>query len=79
MSDEHKAALAEGRRIGKVVRDYLEVLSERTAPGKRGRKRTPESVQSRIDKIAGEIETASPLQRLQLTQERLDLEDLQGN
>lgn len=72
MSDEHKAALAEGRSQGRAVRRYLEAL-EANKP-KRGRKRTPESIQKRLDKIATELEAADPLKRLQLTQEQLDLE-----
>ena len=72
MSDEHKAALAEGRSQGRAVRLYLEAL-EANKP-KRGRKRTPESVQKRLDKIIAELPTADPLKRLQLTQEQLDLE-----
>ena len=72
MSDEHKAALAEGRAQGRAVRLYLEAL-EANKP-KRGRKRTPESVQKRLDRIAVELPAADPLKRLQLTQEQLDLE-----
>jgi hypothetical protein len=72
MSDEHKAALAEGRSQGRAVRVYLEAL-EANKP-KRGRKRTPDSVKKRLEKIAVELETADPLKRLQLTQEQLDLE-----
>lgn len=72
MSDEHKAALAEGRAQGRAVRVYLEAL-EANKP-KRGRKRTPDSVKKRLDKIVVELETADPLKRLQLTQEQLDLE-----
>jgi hypothetical protein len=72
MSDEHKAALAEGRSQGRAVRRYLEAL-EANKP-KRGRKRTPDSIQKRLDKIATELEAADPLKRLQLTQEQLDLE-----
>jgi hypothetical protein len=72
MSDEHKAALAEGRAQGRAVRNYLEAL-EANKP-KRGRKRTADSVKKRLEKIAVELETADPLKRLQLTQEQLDLE-----
>lgn len=71
MSDEHKAALAEGRNQGRSVRRYLEAL-EAHKP-KRGRKRTPESMQKRLDRIDTELATADPLKRLQLIQERLDL------
>lgn len=72
MSDSHKAALAEGRAQGRAVRSYLEAL-EAHKP-RRGRKRTPESMQRRLDKIDAEYATADPLKRLQLAQERLDLQ-----
>ena len=71
MSDEHKAALAEGRNQGRAVRRYLEAL-EAHKP-RRGRKRTPESIQKRLAKIESELENADALKRLQLIQERLDL------
>jgi len=72
MSDEHKAALAKGRMEGRVVRDYLEGL--RATKPKRGRKRTPETVQKRLDAIETELEGASPMDELLLVQERRDLE-----
>lgn len=71
MSDEHKAALAEGRNQGRSVRRYLEAL-EAHKP-KRGRKRTTESIRRRLDRIDEELVNADPLKRLQLIQERLDL------
>lgn len=73
MSSEHKAALAEGRRLGRTVRAYLEALE--TNKPKRGRKRTTDSVAKRLERLAAEIENADPLRRLQLIQERLDLQD----
>ncbi|MDA3041101.1 MAG: hypothetical protein O3C27_16545 [Actinomycetota bacterium] len=73
MTNEHKAALAEGRRLGRTVRAYLEALE--TNKPKRGRKRTSDSVSKRLDRLSEEIETADPLRRLQLIQERLDLQD----
>ena len=72
MSDEHKAALAEGREQGRVVRRYLEAL-EWHRP-KRGRKRTPESITKRLAAIDEQLPAADPLNRLHLVQERLDLE-----
>ncbi len=72
MTDEHKAALAEGRRQGRAVRGYLEAL-EAHRP-KRGRKRTPESMRARMAAIESSLESAGPMKRLQLVQERLDLE-----
>src|SRR3546814_14581824 len=71
MSDEHKAALAEGRNQGRAVRRYLEAL-EAHKP-KRGRKRTAESIQKRLAAIDADLASADPLKRVQLIQERLDL------
>jgi hypothetical protein len=72
LTDEHKAALAEGRSQGRAVRRYLEALDSHRP--KRGRKRTPESMKKRMEKIDQELQTADPLQRLHLVQERLDLQ-----
>jgi hypothetical protein len=72
MSDEHKAALAEGREQGRAVRRYLEAL-ESTKP-RRGRKRTPESIQKRLAAIEEQLGSADPLNRVHLVQERIDLE-----
>jgi serine/threonine protein phosphatase PrpC len=72
MSDEHKAALAKGREEGKIVRDYLEAL--RANKPKRGRKRTPESVNKRLDAIEEALPDASAMDELRLVQERRDLQ-----
>jgi hypothetical protein len=72
MSDSHKAALAEGRDQGRAVRRYLEAL-EAHKP-KRGRKRTPESVQKRLETINEKLSDADALTRLHLVQERMNLE-----
>src|SRR6478736_1792956 len=71
MSADHKAALAEGREQGRKVRYYLEALDAHKP--KRGRKRTPDSIRKRLDKIETELETADALKRVQLVQERIDL------
>lgn len=71
MTDEHKAALERGRAEGRVVRDYLEGL--RSAKPKRGRKRTPDSIRKRLDKIDEALADASAIDELQLVQERRDL------
>ncbi len=73
MSAEHKQALAIGREQGRAVRRYLEAL-EAHRP-KRGRKRTPESIQKRLADIESRLETADPLTRLQLVQERMNLQN----
>lgn len=72
MSDEHKAALAEGRREGRAVRAYLEALDAHRP--KRGRKRTPESIRSKLAKINETIDGADPVKKLEMIQERMDLE-----
>ncbi len=76
MSDEHKAALAVGRNESRSVRLYLEAL-EANRP-KRGRKRSTESMESRLSAIDDEIATADPLRRLKLIQEKIDLEAALG-
>jgi hypothetical protein len=72
MSDEHKAALAEGREQGRGVRLYLEAL-EKNRP-KRGRKRTTDSITRRLDAIDQKLVEADPLTRLHLIQERMNLQ-----
>jgi hypothetical protein len=72
MSDEHKQALAQGRAQGRAIRTYLEALE--THRPKRGRKRTPESIAKRLDRINEDLETADPIKRVSLIQERFDLE-----
>jgi len=72
MSDDHKAALAEGRSQGRAVRVYLEAIAANKP--KRGRKRTADSIAARLDAIAAELVDAEPLKQLQLTQEQLDLQ-----
>ena len=71
MSAEHKAALAAGRAEGRAVKDYLQALED--SRPKRGRRRTPDSIQKRLDTIEEAIETADPMTRLALIQERNDL------
>lgn len=73
MTDEHKAALAAGRNEGRAVRRYLEAV-EAHKP-KRGRKRTPESIQKRLGVIEHQLASADPLSRVNLIQERMDLTD----
>ena len=72
MSDEHRAALAVGRARARAVRNYLEAVESHRP--KQGRRRTPESMRERIAAIDSEMDAAKPLQRLHMTQEKLDLE-----
>ncbi len=71
MTDEHKAALAAGRAEGRAVRAYLDAL--RSNKPKRGRRRTPETIQKRLAAIEAELADADPVTELKLVQERLDL------
>jgi hypothetical protein len=71
MTDEHKAALERGRAEGRMVRDYLEAL--RNNRPKRGRKRTPDSIDQRLRKIEESLPDATAIEELQLIQERRDL------
>lgn len=73
MSAEHKAALAKGREEGLAVRRYLEAL-ESSKP-RRGRRRTPASIQRKLSAIDNQLAAAEPLSRLHLMQERKDLQD----
>ncbi len=72
MSAAHKEALAIGREEGRSVRQYLEAL-EAHKP-KRGRKRSPETIQRRLHQIEDKLETADPLSRVHLVQERMNLQ-----
>jgi hypothetical protein len=72
MSDTHKTALEQGRAEGRVVRDYLDAL--RSNKPKRGRKRTAESITTRLARIADELPNANSVDELNLLQERRDLE-----
>ena len=73
MTDQHKAALSQGRQEGRAVRDYLDSL--RTNKPKRGRKRTADSIRKRLDAIDDELTTADALTELKLVQERRNLQD----
>ena len=71
MSDEHKAALARGRKETRAVKRYLQALGAR----KPGRPVTPERLKERIAALGGKIaEEADPLKALEMRQSRLDAE-----
>jgi hypothetical protein len=72
MTSEHKRALAQGRAEGRAVRAYLEALDQNRP--RRGRPRTPASIEKRRKAVESELADAAPLQRLQLVQERMNLE-----
>jgi len=72
MTDEHKRKLALGREQGRAVKAYLDALEQHRP--RRGRQRTVDGIKARLAKIEGELADASSLKRLQLVQERRDLE-----
>ena len=72
MSADHKQALAQGREEGRAVRHYLEALDAHRP--KRGRKRTAETIEKRLAALEGQLADADPLTRLQLVQERMNLQ-----
>ena len=59
--------------MGRAVKNYLSAL-ESNRP-KRGRKRTPESIERRLVAIDEQYEDADPIKRLSIAQERIDLRD----
>ncbi|MFP5331789.1 MAG: hypothetical protein ACLGHX_05460 [Acidimicrobiia bacterium] len=72
MSDEHKAALAQGRREGRAVKEYLKLLGSRRP----GRPVTRESLEKRIAGLNEKIDAEEdPLKKLEMIQSRIDAED----
>ena len=72
VSEEAKSARALGQAQGRTVSGYLSAL-DLTKP-KRGRQRSTEKMQSRIDELPDEIAHAKPLKRVHLIQELMDLQ-----
>ena len=72
MSTAHKEAMAAGRAEGRVVKAYLDALQDQRP--RRGRPRTADSIRARLSAIETELREATSLRRLQLLQERRDLE-----
>ncbi|MBW3578977.1 MAG: hypothetical protein KY462_14805 [Actinobacteria bacterium] len=73
LSEEHKQALAKGRRQAKAVRDYLEALdSTRRRPGRPVDRR---SLEKKIQRVQAQIdEETNAAKRVELIQRRLDAE-----
>jgi hypothetical protein len=72
LTAEHKEAMAAGRAEGRAVKAYLDALAEHRP--RRGRQRTAETIRRQLAAITTELGTATSLRRLQLIQERRDLE-----
>lgn len=70
MSQEHKDALARGRKEARAVKAYLRALGSRRP----GRPVTKESLESRLSKVAERLgSTDDPLKRVELYQSKLDI------
>jgi len=71
MSDEHKAALAQGRKEARAIKTYLKALESR----KPGRPVTKEGLDKRLEKVNSKIANSdNPLETVDLIQSRLDIE-----
>lgn len=71
VSESHKKAMAQGRADGRIVKNYLEALAQNKP--RRGRRRTPDSIRQQLAAIDEALESADPLRRVQLVQDRIDL------
>ena len=71
MSNEHKAALAQGRRESKAIKSYLEALAARRP----GRPLTSDGLNMRMKKVNEKLESSQdPLEKVELVQSKLDIE-----
>lgn len=71
MTEEHKAALAEGRKQARAIKSYLKAIASR----KPGRPVTREGLESRLARISKKLEESdNPLEEIDLIQSRLDIE-----
>jgi hypothetical protein len=71
MSEEHKAALAKGRREARAIKLYLEALGKRRP----GRPVTPDSLKKKIADLTKKLTVEQdPLRAVELRQQRLDAE-----
>lgn len=69
---EHKAAMIQGRTETRVVRHYLEALDGvRVASGRR---RSKEALHKKLASVEQDLESADPVARLHLTQEKINLQ-----
>lgn len=72
MTDEHKKALAQGRKESRIIKSYLKALHSR----KPGRPVTASSVKQKINNLEKKIDSEpDPLKRVELVQARLDAQD----
>ncbi len=72
LTEEHKEALAKGRRQARAVRAYLQALETGQQPG---RPVDRHAVAKRIEQLQAEIyQETSPVKRVELIQRRIDAE-----
>ena len=72
MSEEHKAALARGRKEARAIKTYLNVLDSR----KPGPPVTKESLESRFESVNNKLDGEyNVLNRVELLQKKLDIEE----
>ena len=71
MTDDHKQAIATGRDQSRAIAAYLEALE--TNKPKRGRKRTPESIDKQLAALDEKLARANAISRLSIIQDRIDL------
>lgn len=72
MSQEHKDALAQGRKEARAIKAYLKSLDSRRP----GRPVTKESLEARLSSVTDKIEASDdPLKSVELIQNRLDIEE----
>lgn len=72
MSEEHKAALARGRKEARAIKAYLSALESRTP----GRPVTKESLESRLEAVNSKLSNESnSLKKVELLQTKLDIEE----
>lgn len=71
MSQEHKAALAQGRKEARAIKAYLNALTSRRP----GRPVSKDSLTKRLERVGERLKaTEDPLERVDLIQSRLDIE-----
>lgn len=71
MSDDHKEALAQGRKEARAIKSYLQALEARRP----GRPVSKESLQRRMERVNAKLETSdNPLEVVELIQAKLDIE-----
>jgi hypothetical protein len=71
MSNEHKEALARGRKEARAITAYLKALESR----KPGRPVSKDGLQQRMEKVVEKLDASdNPLERVDLIQTKLDIE-----